>query len=238
MGRRNSIFYFKQFSIDHSGATMKVGTDAVLVSAWANVDGAKHILDIGTGSGVIALMLAQRTDQSVKIDAVEIELQNAEQAQINVQNSPWPNKVNVHTTSVQEFSSSVLYHCIISNPPFFSNSFQPPDSGRSTARHTNSLPFSDLLDSVKKLLRDDGSFSIIVPYTEGQTLIALAITSGLRLTRQCIFRGRPDKPAERLLLEFKKVFRECVMTTLNMYDDGNSLSTEYIELTKPFYLKL
>lgn len=238
MGRRNSIFHFKQFTIDHSAATMKVGTDAVLLGAWAHVKAAKHLLDIGTGSGIIALMLAQRTNASSRIDAVEIKPLDAEQARINVRNSPWPDKIKIHVSSVQEFVAPVLYDQIISNPPFFSNSFQPPDAGRSSARHTNTLPFVDLLDAVKRLLSDDGAFSLIIPYTEGQKLIALATTSGLRLTRQCTFRGRPDKPAERLMLEFKRVFEECEMTQLNMYETDGMLSPEYIELTKSFYLKL
>jgi tRNA1Val (adenine37-N6)-methyltransferase len=237
MGRRNAIFHFKQFTIDHAGATMKVGTDAVLLGAWANVGESKRLLDIGTGSGVIALMLAQRTIDNATIDAIEIEPRDAEQARTNVSNSPWPHKVKVHVVSAQEFASIERYDCIVSNPPFFSNSFQPPDPGRGTARHTNQLPFSDLIDIVKKNLHEHGTFSVIVPYNEGNTLIAMATTSGLRLTRQCIFRGRPDKPPERLLLEFKKTFQTCEMTELTMYEKGNEWSKEYVKLTRDFYLK-
>jgi tRNA1Val (adenine37-N6)-methyltransferase len=216
---------------------MKVGTDAVLLGAWANVGGAERLLDIGTGSGVIALMLAQRTNDTATIDAIEIEPRDAEQARTNVSNSPWPHKVKVHVVPAQEFSSSERYDCIISNPPFFSKSFQPPDPGRGTARHTNQLPFSDLIDIVKKNLHEHGAFSVIVPFNEGNMLIAMATTSGLRLTRQCMFRGRADKPPERLLLEFRKTFQTCEMTELSMYEKENVWSKEYIELTSPFYLK-
>ena len=238
MGRRNKVFHFKQFSVDHSNATMKVGTDGVLLGAWANVEGCVRLLDIGTGSGVIALMLAQRSSSLAKIDAVEIEPVDAAQAQVNIGKSPWPDKVEVHCIAVQSFAPSFLYDCIISNPPYFSNSFEPPDPRRVEARHTSSLTFHDLLFSANRLLAKNGSLNVVLPHVEGLSFIELAKTFGLFCSRNWTFKTRYEKPIERHLLEFKRVSLECECREIVLYNEGENWSEDYKNLTRDFYLKI
>jgi tRNA1Val (adenine37-N6)-methyltransferase len=238
MGRRNTTFRFKQFSIDHSGATMKVGTDAVLLGAWAKVDDARDLLDIGTGSGVIALMLAQRTMPHAHIDAVEISEGDAAQARHNVLNSPWPKKVDIHCTPIQEFNPGKKYDCIVSNPPYFINSYLPPDQRRTASRHTVSLSFHDLLDNTISLLKSSGTFNVILPETEGNEFIDLSRTKGLHPSRRCRFFAREGKAVERILLEFRTDMNECEETTLIHYSVGEEWTEEYKRLTRDFYLRL
>ena len=187
---------------------MKVGTDAVLLGSWANVDEAQRILDIGTGSGVIALMAAQRT-RATMIDAVEIEKHDAEQAKENVLNSPWPARVFVHSMSIQEFSTPDLYDVIISNPPYFNNSQLPPDQRRHQTRHTVSLNYNTLIVTVCRLLKPDGRFNVILPFAEGLQFIDLAARSQLFCSRKYSFRTRLAKPIERWLLEFSYHKLKC-----------------------------
>src|SRR5688572_10208046 len=128
--KSNTHFHFKKFTVEHASSTHKVGTDGVLIGAWTNVDDAKHILEVGAGSGVISLMLAQRTPPDAEIDAVEIEQGETQQARLNVANSPWPLKIRIHHTAVQSFFPVQRYDLIISNPPYFVNSYKPPEEKR------------------------------------------------------------------------------------------------------------
>ncbi len=229
-------FRFKQFTIQHDRCTMKVGTDAVLLGAWAKITSAKHVLDIGTGSGVIALMLAQRTSPLCTIDAVEIEPIDAQQATDNVLQSPWPNKVRVFNTSIQEFKPPHFYDLIISNPPYFINSEKPPDVRRQQTRHTSLLSFESLLSCVNRLLTPNGKFNIILPYTEGFQFVELARQSKLFCTRQVSFRTRLEKPIERWLLEFSRVESTSERDEILLYENGLMWSAKYHALTQEFYL--
>ena len=240
MAKSGIHFHFKKFSVQHDRCTMKVGTDGVLLGAWVNVAHAKSILDIGTGSGVIALMLAQRTQEHVTIDAVEIEVGDAEQARENVAHSPWSEKVVVHSSSIQDFHPGKQYDLLVSNPPYFSNSWEPPDQRRHQTRHTITLPYPELLTAATRLLSPDGKFSVILPYAEGLHFIDLALASGLHCTRQWSFRTRPDKPIERWLLEFSRLNAVRKENEIQLYREkaGEEWSAQYIELTRDFYLKI
>lgn len=235
--KRKTYFHFKQFSVRHDRCTMKVGTDAVLLGSWATVDKAKRILDIGTGSGVIALIVAQRKSDA-QIDAVEIETQNVEQARENVLNSPWAENISVHNISIQEFLPTNSYDVIVSNPPYFNNSQLPPDKHRHKSRHTVSLDYESLLAAVKRMLNPDGRFSVILPFTEGLQFIALAGEYELFCSRQYSFRTRAEKPVERWLLEFS--FQELAKESgeVLLYEKGLVWSDSYIRLTRDFYIKL
>ena len=233
---KHRLFRFKNFSVDHSRSAMKVGTDGVLLGAWADTTDARSILDIGTGSGVIALMLAQRTKDDAEIDAVEIEAEDAAQAIENVSTSPWPGKIIVHLSSIQSFATSKKYDLIVSNPPFFTNSFHPPDPRRIQVRHTTSLSYKDLLDAVQRLLHETGKFTIILPAAEGKTFVDLACVTQLHVSRKTLFRGRASKPPERWLLEFTRKSSSLDENELVMYD-GEEWSAPYRRLTKDFYLK-
>ncbi len=153
---------------------MKVGTDGVLLGAWADCDNAKRILDIGTGTGLIALMMAQRSQ--AQIDAIEIDEHASEQAIENVNRSPWASRVNVINKSLQDYSKveNKAYDLIVSNPPYFQNSMFAPDKKRTDARHNSNLELEDLLKGAKKLLSNDGKLSIILPYLEGNMFILKA----------------------------------------------------------------
>jgi tRNA1Val (adenine37-N6)-methyltransferase len=237
--KRERVFHFKQFSIKHEKSGMKVGTDGVLLGAWANVNGAKHILDIGTGSGVIALMLAQRTPDDSQIDAVEIDPLAFEEAHENFKTSPWSEKILAHHIAIQQFTKKSKYDLIISNPPYFQNSYKPPDEKRVAARHTENLSFEDLLAATGKLISPTGRLNVILPVSEGEHFVSLAASKNFSLTRKWAFRTRAEKPTERYLLEFSRHSVKSVDTgEIKLYDQGENWSEDYKYLTRDFYLKI
>ena len=237
--KSNAHFHFKQFSVAHDKSTHKIGTDGVLLGAWVDVKNAGQILDVGTGTGVIALMLAQRSSDHTAIDAVEIEKEDADQAMENVQHSPWPQKIKVHHTSLQEFSQgNKKYDLIVSNPPYFINSWLPPEKKRSQARHTHELSFDDLLQCSERLLNEHGRLAVILPYQEAIQFIALAKQHRLFPARQLSFRSRQHKPVERLVLEFTRHNVKPAEEELILHGETNEWSDDYCRLTRGFYLKI
>jgi tRNA1Val (adenine37-N6)-methyltransferase len=235
--KRTQDFHFKQFSIQHDKATHKVGTDAVLLGAWVNVSSATRVLDIGTGSGVIALMIAQRTGSSVFIDGVEIQEADAIQASENAARSPWSDRVKIHHTSIEDFNESHSYDLIVSNPPFFVNSSIPPVRARGIARHTNELTFESLLVAVKKLLTNNGSFAVILPLEESKIFSSMSMAEGFLMNRTMAVKSRDDKTVERVLMEFSRVEKSLELKSLTIHDEGNEWSSDYKNLTRDFYLK-
>lgn len=232
-------FHFKQFIVAHDSSTHKVGTDAVLLGGWVNIhESDKFFLDIGTGSGVIALMLAQRAKSGVHIDAIEIHEKDANQATRNVANSPWPEKITVHHTAAQAFVPGKRYDLIVSNPPYFEKSLLPPDRQRSTARHTHALSFSDLLNCVSRLMSPQGKFSTILPSIEALRFKDMAEGIGLFVTRHTNFRSRDHKPIERILLEFSRTQDTVEKTDLTLYADGDTWTEGYRKLTNDFYVRI
>jgi tRNA1Val (adenine37-N6)-methyltransferase len=215
---------------------MKVGTDAVLLGAWINVDRAKRILDIGTGSGVIAVMIAQRTSDDVLVDAIDYNEEDYAQATENFAASPWSQKLKAHLSSVQQFNPNYQYDLIVSNQPYFSNSLEPPDVKRRNVRHTSTLSFDDLLTSTIRLLTPKGRANFILPTAEGEDLISKATSKDFYCTRKTSFRSKAHKPVERLLLEFSKKNESTNESTIILYDKGNLPSEEYRSLTSDFYL--
>lgn len=234
--RRKDTFDFKLFRIKHDRCTMKVGTDAVLLGAWVSAEGASHVLDIGTGSGVIALMLAQRTESIALIDAVELEEEDAKQARENVMDSPWPAKVVIHHSKIQDFHPPHPYDLIVSNPPFFSNSWLPPNNQRKQARHTQTLTHVDLLQHVKRLLAPQGIFAIVLPTVEGDQFKLQATAFGLFCQRSLAFFSREGKPQERWLLEFSLARTTPTTEKLVLYQRDEIWTEDYTRLTFPFYL--
>jgi tRNA1Val (adenine37-N6)-methyltransferase len=235
--RVKNKFDFKQFSVYHDRSTMKVGTDGVLLGAWTDITQAKRILDVGTGSGVIALMLAQRTDEKTHIDAIDISLTDCEQARENIAQSPWPNKISVHPSSLQHFESK-QYDLIVSNPPYFINSYKPPTAGRTNARHTETLGHHELLLHSKRLLNSSGKLAVVLPFTEANQFQEIALHNGWYWARKCTFQSRVNKPIERVLLELQLVGGSLNEETLVLYDENSEWSTAYRDLTKDFYLKI
>lgn len=230
-------FQFKQFIIHDDRCAHKVGTDGTLLGAWLNLQHAENLLDIGTGSGLIALMLAQRSAENVCIEGVELTLSDYSQAKENVQQSPWSKKITLHHVAIQQFQSDKKFDCIASNPPYFNKSFKPPDESRIVPRHTETLSFEDLLIHSKRLLSTTGTLNVILPYTEGQQFIELAKSHGFFLSRQWSFRTREAKTIERWLLEFSLQPVSCETGEILLYREGDEWSDGYKQLTKPFYLK-
>jgi tRNA1Val (adenine37-N6)-methyltransferase len=232
------MFRFKQFSIEDSRCAMKVGTDAVLLGAWVDVSKAKKILDAGTGCGIIALMLAQRTERDVWIEGIEIEEQDAIQAAENSSLSPWKNRIKVTHQSLQEFKDGESFDLIVSNPPYFINSQLPPSTDRAKARHTHSLSYQELIDHSIRLLNKEGRLAVVLPYAEGKNFLNIASLSGLICIRQLAFYSREGKPQERWLFEFSLNPAPLKKEKLVLHGVGESWSPDYQSLTKAFYLKL
>lgn len=229
-------FRFKQFSVTHGDSTMKVGTDSVLLGAWVAINPSKKILDIGTGSGVIALMLAQRTHDDVMIDAVEISSKDALIAKANVESSPWLNRIAIHNTSIQLFEPGYTYDHIISNPPFFSKSYVPPDKDRSVARHTGLLTHEVLIENAKRLLKPTGSFSLILPTQEANEFLRTAEFKELYCWKKTQVFSKASKPMERMLISLSPIKKEFLDTNMVMHLEDGSFSKDYRDLTCDFYL--
>ena len=230
------IFKFKQFSVCDDRASMKVGTDAVLLGAWVDILLAKNILDIGTGSGIIALMIAQRTGPDVKINAVELLAQDAQQASENISNSPWPGKISVSNTSIQEFYPGRHYDRIICNPPYFSKSLLPPIDTRSKVRHDTALTLDELLAATGRLLSPMGKLSLILPFVESKAFIRKANSKGLFLHHLTKFFTRHGKAQERTLMEFGFTTAPLREDSLILYQSKSHWTKEYRKLTQDFYL--
>ena len=180
---------------------MKVGTDGLLLGAWAQ--GGKHVLDIGTGTGLIALMMAQRFPEA-HVDAIDIDADAASQAEDNARRSPFADRVAVRCVSLQEYVAEREYDSIVCNPPFFTQSLQSPDSKRTLARHSIALPFDDLFRHARRLMSEDGVLSIVVPSDALSQIETAAVMNNLFLVRRCFVRTTRKKPARRLLLSFSQ----------------------------------
>jgi len=233
----NDYFKFKQFTVFQDKCAMKVGTDGVLLGAWANCKNAKTVLDIGTGTGLIALMIAQRCN--AKIDAVEIDEHAVIQASENVANSLWNDRINLIHQSFQDFinHSERKYGLIVSNPPYFQNSLVAPDQKRANARHNSELQLDEIIAGATKLLTDDGILSVILPYIEGTLFILQASQKGLYCNRQTKVLPKPGREPKRLLLEFMKTKKPLVEQEIIIeLNKRHSYSDAYKNLTKDFYL--
>ncbi len=232
----NQSFTFRQFTIYQDRCAMKVGTDGVILGAWAH--GGANILDIGTGTGLITLMLAQRFGKA-RLTAVEIDHEAAIQANDNAKASPFADRVNIVETPIQSFSAQEKFDAIVSNPPFFTDSLKNPDSQRATARHADTLPYRELFASVRSLLDEDGEFSAVIPFDCLTLFTAEAYLSGLAMSRRCAIRTTPRKQPKRYLVAFKHAAKAS--TTVNdeqciMNADGTK-SEWYKQLTDIFYIK-
>ncbi len=232
----NSYFAFKQFTIHHDRCAMKVGTDGVLLGAWTDISSSQHILDIGTGTGLISLMLAQRCNASIV--AIDIDEAAVEQAMENVSASPWNKQVEVQLQDISSYHPMCVFDTIVSNPPYFINSLKCPDGQRNTARHTDTLSANVLIEKTSELLAAEGKFSLILPFEQSADVIRLAERAGMWPSRHTTVITRPGLPPKRSLLEFRKVKGECLANELIIELERHVYTQDYIALTKDFYLKM
>ncbi len=230
-------FHFKQFTIHQDRCGMKVGTDGVLLGAWAQ--GGENILDIGSGTALIALMLAQRYHEA-KITGVELDEQAAQQAKENVAASPFAQQVTIENIAIQCFSQNENLHthfdAIVSNPPFY-HSLKSKNHERTLARHTESLTFNELFEAVSLLLAPEGVFSAVIPTEEMDCFLAEAYIKGLFVNRLAKVRTVETKPAKRCLVAFSKLRPERYLEEETTIRNSQGECTQwYSQLTHDFYL--
>lgn len=233
---RDPDFKFKQFSIWQDRCAMKVGTDGVLLGAWANLAGCTNILDIGTGTGLLALMAAQRVSDA-NVTAVEIDPEAASQAAENIAASPWKNRINLVSADIREYRPDICFDAILCNPPFFRNSLRCPDKSRSTARHGDTLSFEELALSAHDMLSRDGRFHVVLPSEAVSDFIKASAVCGLQLLRQTDVRTKSGKQIKRSLLELGKLYKMFRHEAITVTDQAGRESDEYVNLVKNFYIK-
>lgn len=232
----NPYFQFKQFTVRHDRCGMKVGTDGVLLGAWSPVRSGMHVLDIGTGSGLVALMLAQRGAGSLV--AVELDEHAAEQARENAAGSPFADRIKVIQSDILHFSSDKRFDLIVSNPPYFDLSLQSPDRKRTLARHTDTLSYDALIEKSAQLLVEGGCISLVVPSELEQKLDQIAGDNQLFAIHKTFVLPKPDVAPKRLLVSFSNVEGSQITDQLVVELARHHYSDEFVSLTKDFYLKM
>jgi tRNA1Val (adenine37-N6)-methyltransferase len=235
----SKLFRFKQFTINQDQTAMKVGTDGVLLGAWVPIENLQSILDIGTGTGLIALMLAQRSDAE-QIDALEIEDGAYEQAVENFENSDWSDRLFCYHASLQEFVDEIddQYDLIISNPPFYTDDYKSEDKERSQARFEAALPFEELIESSANLLSKNGYFALITPYKEEEKVLKIASKNQLFPQKITRVKGTEHAEIKRSLMLFSFQDNTPIIDELVIEISRHQYTIEYKELVKDFYLKL
>ncbi len=217
---------------------MKVGTDGVLIGCWCDTTDAKRVLDIGTGTGLIALMVAQRSTNDCQITGIEIDTDAAEQAHENVASSPWPNRIDIVGEKLQDYLPSCQFDLIVSNPPYFTNALKAPDAKRSAARHNDSLTVEDIVHFATKNLSEKGKLAVVLPCEEGKRLLAESIACGLHVRHTTWVKTTINKTPKRMLVEVgkEKPQRETEDTLVLSNGNNNEKTDQFINLVKDFYL--
>jgi len=233
-------FDFKQFSVQQDRCAMKIGTDGVLLGAWVSLEKKpQSILDIGAGTGILSLQLAQRCFAET-LEAIEIDEDAFEQCVLNFENSPWGDRLFCFHASAQEFAAEIEeeYDLIISNPPFYSDTYKSEDNQRNTARFTDTLPFKDLVIFAYQFLSEKGIFALILPRKEEENFITLASEVGLFPKRICRVKGNLTSEVKRSLLEFTFEKIEIIKEELTLETSRHVYTEDYKKLVKDFYLKM
>lgn len=233
------MFTFKQFTIIDSQSAMKVGTDGVLLASWVDLSSQSDpILDVGSGSGIISLILAQRTKGEVLIDAIDIDKGAVNDSEINFSASPWSNIFNVINGNFVSYSKECKkrYSLIVSNPPYFTENTKSPDNKRSLARNTSSLSFDSLFSGVINLLSGDGIFALILPAEAYEEIAKIALLKGLYLKRLTWVSTMPGSSPKRLLAEWSRVQIQYTIDALIISDKEGNYTSQYKKLTEEYYL--
>jgi len=234
-----NYFKFKQFTVHQEYSAFRITTDSVMLGAWAAVEGARSILDIGTGTGILALMAAQRSD--ARIVAIEPDRNSFMQAGLNITASQWHGRITLLNTSIQEYrpSGNLLFDAIITNPPYFVDSLLNPSENKARARHTVTMSHADLAGAAARLLAPAGTLHLVLPVNEAVRFVALAADGGLLCVRRCSVRPTPASPPSRVLMALQGGGpQSCDESEMVIEKGGRHLySDDYVSLTKDFYLK-
>ncbi len=230
----NNYFSFKQFTIHQDQTAMKVTTDACILGAYTDVSKAKTILDIGTGTGLLSLMLSQKNNS--KIDAVEIDKSAYNQAVTNINESIYKDRISVYNNSIQEFSTNILYDLIISNPPFFQNHLKSKNFSRNNSLHTDTLTFEDLIEIMTRLLSFNGIFVVLLPSYESSIFEQLATLEKFYLQKKLTIRHRKGSKILRIITTFGRIKEEIINEELIIKNPDESYTTDFQMLLKDYYL--
>lgn len=231
-----STFHFKQFSVQNEKSAMKVNTDSVLLGSWTQIPkNAKTGLDIGSGTGILSLMLAQKNDK-IQITGVEIESNAFEESKLNFLNSTWNKRLKAVNLPIQNFTPGIKFDCIITNPPYFENDLKNEDVNKKTARHTDTLSFQDLINYVKTHLSSYGNFSLILPVNESKKFIEIAKQNSFYLTKIAFVKPNERKAVNRVMMCFSISYSSLKEETFCVYQSQGVYSERHHELTKEFYL--
>jgi len=230
-----SVFKFKKFSIIQEKSAMKVGTDGVLIGCWVNCEKASNILDIGCGTGLITLMLAQRNLNS-NITGIEIDKIASQEAQENIFNSDWEERIKIKNTSLQQFIPQSKFDLIVSNPPYFPQN--KSQQIRDIARHTNTLSFEELICNAAKLLASKGIFSVIIPKNSEEYFCKIASANKLYRNRVCYVKGNETSEVKRVMMEFSFIKSVAITEHLTIERSRHNYTDKYIQLCRDFYLKM
>ena len=230
-----SIFKFKKFAIIQEKSAMKVGTDGVLLGSWVSCKRSNKILDVGCGTGLIALMLAQRNLKS-SITAIEIDKIASKEAQLNINNSDWKERVNIKNTSLQNFITKIKFDLIVSNPPFFASNRSK--DRRDIARHANSLSFEELIQNTADLLLESGILSVIIPKQSEAYFCEIAKSYSLFCNRVCYIKGNEMSEVKRVMIEFSFIKSKIKTEKLTIERSRHQYTNDYINLCQGFYLDI
>ncbi|TAF11976.1 MAG: methyltransferase [Flavobacterium sp.] len=234
------MFKFKQFSVNQDRCAMKIGTDGVLLGAWTPlINNPYNILDIGAGTGILSLMLAQRSNAE-QIDSIEIDEDAYEQCVENFEASRWGDKLFCFHAGLDEFVDEPEdeYDLIISNPPFYTDDYKTDNTSRDLARFEDALPFEELIEAAALLLSDNGIFSVIIPYKEEEQFVSMCKELDLFPLKITRVKGTPTSEIKRSLLAFCRMEQAPLIDELIIEISRHNYTPEYIELTKDFYLKM
>ena len=234
--KRETVFRMKRFEIVNRDSAMKPGTDGVLLGAWATANNPRRIIDAGTGTGLIALMMAQRYPDAI-ISAVEIEETAANEAELNFSATEWADRLIIVKGDFARFVSLSKFDLIVSNPPFFTSGYESPSTKRAMARHESSLPFSTLLAQSDKLLSEDGTLAIITPADIEDDIIYNSSLHKLYPRRICKVISVEGKAPKRIMWEFTRHDGDIIHEQLTIRDQSNQFTDQYRNLTKDFYLE-
>lgn len=233
----NQYFKFKQFLINQDRCAMKVGTDSVLLACFTNILNVKKVLDIGTGTGILSLMLAQQ-NSDLQIDAIEIDEMAYQQAVENFKISSFKSQINPYLVALQKFNSSIKYDLIITNPPYFisKNNYNINDLQRAKARHDTDLTFDELIEYTFYLLANNGVFNIILPFYEAMIFKKMALVKGFSCAKTINIKAKDSKPVNRVVMSFTKQVTAESTQFFVIYNENNSQTEAYKALTKNYYL--